>query len=97
MMGSFTKYPSIWSQRNLWVHAGHIVKVPIKVATGYIVKELPSFFHNFAQNVSYYKPEPLIESSFKMCLAMWPQSIHPYTQQILWEFVVKFNHIESSL
>ena len=30
-----------------WVHAGHIVKVPIKVATGYFVKELPGFFHDF--------------------------------------------------
>ena len=36
----------------LWVHAGHTVKVPIKVATGHFVKELPGFFHDFVYNVS---------------------------------------------
>ena len=71
MLSSFTKCPSIWSQCALWVHAGHIVKVPIKVATGYFVKELPGFFHNFVHNVSYCAPEPHIESSFKMYPVMW--------------------------
>ena len=52
MLSSFTKCPSIWSQCALWFHAGHIVKVPIKVATGHFVKELPGFFHDFVYNVS---------------------------------------------
>ena len=51
MLSSFRKCPSIWSQCALWVHAGHIVKVPIKVATGHFVKEIPGFFHDFVCNV----------------------------------------------
>ena len=52
VLSSFTKCPSIWSQCALWVHAGCIVKVPIKMAIGHFVKELPCFFHDFVYNVS---------------------------------------------
>ena len=52
MLSSFTKCPSIRSQCVLWVHAGHIVKVPIKVATEHFVKELLGFSDDFVYNVS---------------------------------------------
>ena len=42
-------------------------------------------------------PEPLIESSFKKYPEIWPQLTQPYTQRVLWEFVVKLDQIESLL
>jgi hypothetical protein len=38
MLSSFTKCPSIGSQCTQWVHAGHIVKVPIKWPLGTLWK-----------------------------------------------------------
>ena len=57
----------MWPAISQWAHVEFFYKVPIKVATGYFVKELPGFFHNFFCNESYYAPKPLIESFFKKC------------------------------
>ena len=36
MLDSFAMYPPLWSQCDLWSHAGHCWNVPPKVATGFI-------------------------------------------------------------
>jgi len=54
---------------------------------------LSQFWSKCTHNV----PEPLIESSFKEYLKICPQYTQSYTQWVLWEFVVKLNHIESLL
>ena len=51
----------------------------------------------FCSKCTHNVPEPLIESFFKEYLAIWSQCTQPYTWWVLWEFVVKLNHIESLL
>ena len=61
---------------------------------GYSLKEPTSFFHKLDQNVPpLYLNHSL--SSFKMYPEIWSSCAQPYTQWVLWEFVVKLNQIES--
>ena len=62
-----------------------------------LCERTPWFLSWFCLQCTQYMPEPLIKSSFKKCPVMWPQSIQPYTQWFLWEFVVKFNQIVNTL
>ena len=57
----------------------------------------PWVLSQFWSKCAHYEPEPLIKSSFIKYLAIWSQCTQPYTQRVLWEFVVKLNHIESLL
>ena len=44
---------------------------------------------------AHHVPEPLIKTSFTKYPAICPYCTQPYTQWVLWEFVVKLSQIES--
>ena len=83
----------MWSVGKLWVCSEKTHQYTHEPLFERTLRVLSQFCSRCAHNM----PEPLIESSFIKYLAIWSQCTQPYTQWVLWEFVVKLNHIESLL
>ena len=83
----------MWSVDKLRSNSKWTHQITQQVFCEWTHQALSQFWSKCIHNV----PEPLIESSFKEYLAIWSQCTQPYTQWVLWEFVIKLNHIESLL
>jgi len=83
----------MWLVGTLWSNSKWTHQITKQVFCEWTLWVLSQFWSKCPHNVS----EPLIESSFKIYLAIWSQCTQSYTQWVLWEFVVKLNHIESLL
>ena len=83
----------MWSVGTLRSNSKWAYQITQEVFCKWTHQALSQFWSKCTHNV----PEPLVESAFKEYLAIWSQCTQPYTQWVLWEFVVKLNHIESLL
>ena len=93
----FQKFPttliSIWSQSKLRNCSERTLQFTLQVT---LWKNPQSSFTNLLKN-AHNLPEPLIESSFTICSAIWPQHTQLHTLWVYWGFFEKLNQTESFL
>jgi len=90
MVGKFSMYSPLWSSWGQWVSVSKFKRA----------NEVTLWKKPVGSFIMWSKCVPLclshsIESSFKEYPEIWSSHAQPYTQWVLWEFVVKLNQIES--